>query len=318
MQRRDFLKTTMSGAAGVLAAGPLSAGGDGTDAEASAEQGVPDASRGGSRIEGRLAEPRLRLSLAAYSFRNQLQAKEDPLTLEAFIDYCARQGLDGTELTSYYFPRTDRDFLTSLKRRAIVNGLTITGTPIGNDFCVEPGAAFDEQLAKAKAWVDHAGVLGAQTIRVFAGRAPKGVSAKLATERAIAGLRQLADYAAEKGVLLALENHGGVTATADGLLRIVESVASPWLGINLDTGNFHQDVYESLERVAPYAVSVQVKAETREGKAAPVETDWSRVVALLQKASYRGFLALEYEGREDVWRAVPEGLEKLRRAIELG
>jgi sugar phosphate isomerase/epimerase len=70
-------------------------------------------------------------------------------------------------------------------------------------------------------------------------------------------------------VILALENHGGgVTTTADELLRIVRKIDSSYFGVNLDTGNFHtKDPYDDLARVAPYAVNVQVKTEIRrEGK----------------------------------------------------
>ena len=53
--------------------------------------------------------------------------------------------------------------------------------------------------------------------------------------------------AAEKcGVLLGLENHWGLARTPEGLLRIVNAVNSPWLGVTLDTGNFLEDPYEKL------------------------------------------------------------------------
>ena len=62
----------------------------------------------------RVGGPRLRLGLAAYSFRDFFKdstVKQPPaqgersLTMEGFIDHCAEWGVDGAELTSYYFPK---------------------------------------------------------------------------------------------------------------------------------------------------------------------------------------------------------------------
>ena len=132
---------------------------------------------------------------------------------------------------------------------------------------------------------------------------------------AIDGLKEVSEYAGERGVLLALENHGGITAKADQLLALVRGVDSPWLGVNLDTGNFHEDVYESLEKAAPYAVAVQVKVEVKESGGEAREMDFPRLVRILRQAGYRGYVALEYEARPDPRTAVPRYLSKLREAI---
>ena len=237
------------------------------------------------------------------------------MTLEGFVDYCAEQELQATELTEYYFRDKSPGYICALRRRAYVNGLAISGAPLGNDFWHPPGPARDKQLAHVKAWIDVVALLGSQTIRVFAGKAKKGSSEADALKLAIAGLKEVSEYAGKKGVLLAIENHGGITSTADQLLALVKGVDSPWLGVNLDTGNFHTDVYASLEKAAPYAVAVQVKVHIREGKKAAEEADFKRIAAILKSAGYRGYVALEYEAKEDPLKAVPRYLDKLREAL---
>ncbi len=305
MNRRQFLGASVAAAA----CGSLPAVG-----HASAE-GAADQPAAVSKISDRLPGSHLPLSLAAYSFRKELSGKEPEMTLDDFVDFCARQGLDATELTSYYFRRTDAEYLCSLRRRAAVNGLAISGTPVGNDFCKAPGPEREAQIAHVKQWIDHVAVLGSQTIRVFAGRISKGVSEEQARAWCIEGLKEVAEYAGQRGILLGLENHGGITATVEQLLALVRGVDSPWLGVNLDTGNFHQRVYESLEAAAPWAVSCQVKVETREGRDPPQKTDFRRVATILRNAGYRGWVALEYEAREPACEAVPRYLEELRRAL---
>ena len=75
----------------------------------------------------------------------------------------------------------------------------------------------------------------------------------LLSDRVVGAVRALLRRAAERGVILAPENHGGgVTTSADELLRIVRKIDSPYLGVNLDTANFHTKApYHDLARVAP-------------------------------------------------------------------
>ena len=212
-----------------------------------------------------------------------------------------------------------KTFLAELRRRAYVNGLAISGTPVGNNFCLPPGAKRDEQIAHVSQEVDRYRCAARLTDdpRVCRRAFLKGSPVDEARALAVAGLKETAAYAGERGVILALENHGGITARAKDLLYLVDAVASPWLGVNLDTGNFHaDDPYLELERAAPYAVSVQVKVEVRGPDRVSKATDYDRIVSILKNANYRGYVALEYEAKEPAKEAVPHHLAALRSAVE--
>lgn len=266
--------------------------------------------------------PHFKLSLAAYSFNRWLPKAWVPedlekakFSLEKFIDYCAEQNLDGCELTAYYFPKTiTTEYLLSLKERAHRQGLSISGTAIGNDFCIADPAKREQALEMCRNWVDYSAILGAPAIRIFAGNVPKGDTEDAARERCIAGINESLKYAATKGVYLALENHGGITATTEQMLKIIEGVdPSPWFGVNFDGGNFRtDDPYADLAKIAPYAVNSQVKVEMFPGgKKEPA--DLARVVQILRDAGYRGFITLEYEASEDPLEAIPGHLAELRK-----
>lgn len=272
----------------------------------------------------RVGPPRLRLSLAAYSFRDFFRdrpgtpappAKPD-LDLPGFIDFCARHGCEGAELTSYYFPRPATDeFLLSVRRHAFLRGVSISGTAVGNTFTVPAGPKRDAEIAGVKDWIRKASVLGAPHIRVFAGNA-EGGSAADSRRRAIEALEECGEVAGRAGVFLGLENHGGVVSEVQDLLEIVRAVRSPWVGINLDSGNFHSaDPYADLERCVPYAVNVQVKVEIRRAGGKPEPTDIPRVAKLLRDGGYQGWVALEYEAAENPWTAVPRHLAALGEAL---
>ena len=263
----------------------------------------------------RSGPPRLKLSIAGYSYRKLLTAKEKPMTLDDFIEKGAELGLDAVEPTSYYFRDTSPKYLRHLRSKAFRLGLDISGTAVGNDFGHPPGAKRDGQIAHVKKWVDHAEILGAPVIRIFAGHAKKGQTPDEAHKLMVEGIEACCAYAGEHGIYLALENHGGPTVTAEAMLEIVKDVQSPWFGVNLDTGNFRSaDPYADMAAVAPYALNVQVKVELRvAGKAEP--SDYKRIVKILRDAGYRGYLALEYEAREDPLSAIPRHVAALREAI---
>jgi sugar phosphate isomerase/epimerase len=264
--------------------------------------------------------PKFKFSLAAYSYRDLLTAQKGDdrprLTLFDFVDDCAKMGLEGTELTSYYFPPdTDDAYLRKLKQHCFRMGLDVSGTAVGNDFCHPPGPERDKQLASVKQWVDRAEILGAPIIRIFSGSVKENQDEAASRRLAVAAIEECCEYAGRHGVYLALENHGGLTATIDGLLGLVRDVQSPWFAVNLDTGNFNSsDPYSDLARLAPYAMNVQVKVSMHPaGKREPA--DFKRLARIMAGAAYRGYIVLEFEEPEGPREACPRHIEQLREAF---
>jgi sugar phosphate isomerase/epimerase len=297
--RREFLAQSARTAAGVAAGALL-------PRAAAAIEPIPRS--GGAEFK---------YSLAAYSYRNLLQGRNASLTLADFIDDCAKMKLDGTELTSYYFPSpVTREYLLARKEQCRRLGLEISGTAVGNDFGHPPGEKREQQIALVKSWVDHSQVLGAPVIRIFAGHQQKDVTPQETRRLIVDGIEECCDYAGQHGVKLALENHGGPTATAAGLLALVRDVKSPHFGVNLDTGNFHtESIYDDLAQSAPYAINVQVKVVVSgpDGKKQP--TDFARLARILRDVAYQGYIVLEYEEAGDPREECPKYMEQIRAAF---
>ena len=273
----------------------------------------------------RTGRPYMKLGLAGYSFNRQMVRRgtrdaiaRAEMNIEKFIDYCSKLDLDACELTAYYFPKTvTQDDLLRVKEHTFRLGLDISGTAIGNNFCLPEGEERDRQLADTREWIDHAAVMGAPHIRIFAGTTPKGDTESAAIDRCIQGINESVAYAATKGVILGLENHGGVTANPDTMVGILKAVEpSPWFGVNLDSGNFQtDDPYAGLQKIASYAVNAQIKVMMRpNGGREPA--DFDRIINILKDAGYRGYVVLEYEESEDPFEAIPRHLDALRKSIE--
>jgi sugar phosphate isomerase/epimerase len=254
-------------------------------------------------------KPRLRPALCAYSFREDLQ--KGTLKYEDLIRISAENDLDGIDMTVYWFPNTENSFLIPLKRAAYKAGIEIYSISIRTELTKPAGPARVEQTANLKKWIDVAAKLGAGHIRVFGGAVPKDSTEADAAKWVAEILSPTAEYAGQHGVILGLENHGGITDKAENIIQIVKQVNSPWVGINLDTANFRTRIYEQIEMIAPHAVNVQVKAMVRDEKG-PAPSDWDRVAGMLVANNYRGYLALEYEEKAPALTATPALLKKLR------
>ncbi len=287
----------------------------GVTAGALAAASIPAAASDPPKRNGK---PRLKLSLAAYSFRDFLTGKSQPnMNLEEFIARSAAMDLDAVELTSYYFPReVTPEYIAKLKRQCYILGLDISGSPIANTFTHPAGAARDKELNHTRTWIDHAAALGSPVIRIFAGNVQPGQSKEDAKRNCIETIELACEYAGKRGVLLGLENHGGIVAEANDLIDIVKGVRSEWCGVNLDTGNFHTaDPYADMEKCAPYAVSVQVKTEITPKGGAKQAADLKREVQILKNVGYRGYVTLEYEAAQNPLEGVPRYLEQLRALL---
>ncbi|MCA9262459.1 MAG: sugar phosphate isomerase/epimerase [Planctomycetales bacterium] len=264
-------------------------------------------------------EGQLKLALAGYSLRSYLTLRpgtERSLDLFGFVDYCASLGLDGAELTQYYFPpETTQDYVLRLKRHAHLAGVDITGGAIRDNVTVAAGADRDKELDHIQQWVEHYADLGAPVIRVFAGRPASDVAPELAVERAAEALQLASDRAGERGVMLAIENHD-FTTNIDYLMQIVQRVDSPWFGVNFDSGNFSEssDPYGDMARIAPYAVNAQMKARINSQNGSQA-ADFPRIVGILREAGYRGYLTFEYEEKPDPYEEIPKYLDQLRAAL---
>jgi sugar phosphate isomerase/epimerase len=275
-------------------------------------------------------KPRIRLAVSTYSYWHFTPTK---YPIERVIDNAAAIGFDGVEILHRQMKNETQGYVNGLKRAAFRHGLSFPMLSIHQDFV-------DPDPAKRQRDIDHtihcielAHRLGISCIRLNSGRwrtiasfddlmKVKGKEPPIAGYTNDDAFRWCSDSinaclpAAERhGVVLALENHWGLTTDPDDLLRIYEAVDSPWLRINMDTGNYAGDPYEGIEKLAPHAVIVQAKTYYGGGKWYTLDLDYPRIAGILRKHDFRGWVSLEMEGEEDASTAVPKSYEVLRTAF---
>jgi sugar phosphate isomerase/epimerase len=261
---------------------------------------------------------RIRIGLNAYSFNRPLMA--GTMTIPDVLNYCAKNNLDGVDLTGYYFkgyPNAPTDEnLYSIKRAAFLNGVTITGTGVRNDFALTDPSSRRGHIQLVKDWIDVAAKLGSDMVRVFSGReVPKGFTFDQVLEWMVPAFQECAEYGSKHGVIVGLQHHDDFLKTADETIRVVQAVKSEWFSVILDVGSLRQgDPYAEIEKLLPYASNWQIKEHVWYGtKQVPI--DLPRIRAIIDKVGYRGFTPIEALGPGNPEEVVTAFLNKVRQAF---
>jgi len=255
---------------------------------------------------------RFRTAICAYSFRKGLQ--DQAFTYANLIRMAAELGADGIDLTTYWLPDTSDQTLFGLKKLAYRSGVALYTIGIRARMAQPTPELQAAEIELVRKWLDVAVRLGASHMRIFGGAVPKGATEDQAVAWAVETLKRAAEDAGKKGVILVVEDDGGITTNADRTVEIVKKADSPWVGINLDIGNFPDDGYRQIEMCAPYATNVHYKSEVHVAKKGE-STDVGRVLEILAKAGYRGYLALEYEAAGDPATEVPKLIAQMQQAM---
>jgi sugar phosphate isomerase/epimerase len=276
------------------------------------------------------AQRRIQLAVSTYSYWH---FKPTKYPIEDVIEDAARLGFDGVEILHRQMTDESPAYVNSLKKRAFTLGLSMPMLSIHQDF-VSPAA---DERAKM---IDHtvrclelAARLGIPCVRLNSGRwktipdfndlmKVKGDEPPLpgykledAIGWCVSSIEKCLPTCEKLGVMLALENHWGLTTSIDNLLNIHQKVNSPWLGINMDTGNYPGDPYAGIERLAPKATIVQAKTYYGGGEWYTLDLDYKRIAGILRKANYNGWVSLEMEGKESPKTAVAKSYDVLRQAF---
>lgn len=272
------------------------------------------------------------IGVSTYSFW-QFNGPKENSPIEDCIEKAAEMGFDGIEFLLVQMQSEENSYLQKLKRQAFHAGLDIMGFSTHQGFVFPEKEKRQSEIDKTINQIELAYKLGIPTMRLNTGRwgtsgsfdelmANKGIEPVLegytddeGFKWVIDAIEQCIPVAERCGVVLGLENHWGLGRTAEGVLRIVDAVNSPWLQITSDTGNFLERQYEQLEMMAPKTSLVQAKTYFGGGKWYTLEIDYPRVAEIFRKVDYRGYVSVEFEGEEDPMTAVPKSLEMVRNAF---
>jgi len=273
---------------------------------------------------------RVQFGTSTYSYWHFLRKK---VPIETVIEKACALELDGIEVLHRQMTEESAPYLQKLKRLAFINGLDLYALSIHQNFVSPDADRRQAQIDHTLHCIDLAHELGIPSIRLNSGRwgtirsfdelmAKQGIEPPLpgyteddAFKWVIGATEKCLPRAEKAGVILALENHWGLTRNAEGVLRIVNAIRSPWLRVTMDTGNFLEAPYDDLEKLAPHAVLVHAKTYFGGGVWYTLDLDYNRIARILRKVNYTGYVSLEYEGKEDADSGVKKSFDLLRKTL---
>ncbi len=285
-----------------------------------------------SQTEPQRAAPgsRIRLGVSTYSYWH---FSEEKYPIENVIDHAAALGFEGVEILHRQMENETPEYMNALKRRAWDEGLDLIMLSIHQDFVDPSEDKRQEAISHTKHCIDLAHQMGIPAIRLNTGRwgtirsfddlmaangdepALEGYTDEDAIGWCVDSIRECLPHAAQAGVVMGLENHWGLSTKVDVLLRIHQEVGDPWLGINMDTGNYVGDPYPQMEQLAPHANIVQAKTYPGGGVWYTLDLDYGRIAEILRNAGFKGYVSLEMEGEAPAEQAVAESYQVLREAF---
>ena len=281
---------------------------------------------------------RIKLGIATYSYWH---FKPPKVSIETVIEKAAEIGVEGLDILHQQMdlpekePLTPahRSYLQKLKRHAFRNGIAPVCLSIHQNFVQPDPAERQKQVEHTHKCLEIAYELGVPCIRLNSGRwgtiksfddlmKARGIEPILPGHSEDDGFKWCIECiekcipkAEQCGVVMALENHWGLSRTPEGQLRLINAVPSPWLGALMDTGNFMEDPYDKLKMIASKTVYAQAKTYYGGGEWYTLDLDYDRIANILHDAGYTGYISLEFEGKENPDIAVPKSIELLRRTI---
>ena len=272
----------------------------------------------------------VKLGISSYSYWHFRPPK---VTIEQVIEKTSALGVPGVDILHRQMDGEDPAYLRKLKRHAFLNGVDLICLSIHQDFVSPEADSRKKNIEHTKKCIRLAHEMGIPSIRLNSGRwgtardfnhlmelrgkepILPGHTEDEGFKWCIDSIEECLPEAEKRGVHLALENHWGLTRTPEGLLRIANAIESPWLGVLMDTGNFMEDPYDKLEKIAPFTTFVQAKTYFGGGEWYTLDLDYPRIAKILSKVGYNGYVSIEFEGKAPAEKGVPQSVELLRRAF---
>jgi sugar phosphate isomerase/epimerase len=267
-------------------------------------------------------QPAARLAVASYPFRAYIISpgnrdrdnKQPGMDLKDFAAMVVREfKVHNVELLGEHFPSTRSDYLRELRRAVDDAGAHVVNLPVS-----PAGSLYDPHgdirkraVDDAKRWVDVAVALGSPGVRVHI--APvEGVEPDVG--KASESLSQIASYAATKNVVVTLENDDPRSEDAFFCVKLIETVATPFLRALPDFCNSmlkggEEYNYKAVTAMFRHAYNISHVKDSEVDNGKVYRVDMAKTFGIAKSAGYRGYFSMEWEGEADPYTGTRKLIE---------
>lgn len=273
--------------------------------------------------------PRERIAVSSWSFRdyitNPRNANTPPrnprMDLKDFGQYVA-DNFHVRNIEPYYlhFRSIEPDYLAELRESLLRGNSHPVNIAIGHriSFYDRDASVRRRAVDYVKQWVDVAGSIGSPSIRT---NLPKASNSALNVPLTVDSLRRVVEYAAKKNIVVNLENDDVVDEDAFLLVKIIDSIDSPYLRALPDfansmmTGNAAFN-YRAVEALFHRAYCICHAKDFDAGENGQrFSIDLQRTFQIVKSAGYRGFFSIEYSGLKDPYAPTQKLIERCVRYL---
>jgi sugar phosphate isomerase/epimerase len=238
------------------------------------------------------------ISLAAWSVHRMFFA--DKIKQIDMPELCRKEfDIGGLELVNSFFASPQYTYCKDLRKRAEDSGVKILLIMCDGegDMCHSDPTERRQAVRNHRKWLDAAHLLGCHSIRCNASGAEPGDPD--AVKRCAESFAALVELARPDKLNVIIENHWGFSSDPDALLAVLKEVNDPFFGTLPDFGNFppEADRYEAVRKMMPYAKGVSAKCYGFDREGNETTIDYARMMRIVLDAGYRGFVGIEYEGK---------------------
>ncbi|MCS7462052.1 sugar phosphate isomerase/epimerase [Paenibacillus doosanensis] len=280
----------------------------------------------------------MKLGLSSYSLVRAIRSQQ--MDILGGIDWIAENGGEHVEIVPIGFSLTDNpELIDAIREKAAAAGIEVSNYAIGANFITETREQYESEIERVKREVDIAHGLGVKRMRhdVASRKDNSIIRFQEDLEPLASACRQIADYAAQYGIVTSVENHGYYIQASDRVQALIHAVDRPNFRTTLDIGNFmcaDENSVVAVQKNMPYASMVHVKDfywrpahlnpgpgwfQTAGGnhlRGAIVghgDIDMRQVLGIVKRSGYDGYISVEFEGMEDCIAGSKMGLDNVRR-----
>ena len=250
----------------------------------------------------------MKIACCSWSFRKAFDRGE--LDLMTFIDLAAEAGFDGVEPATSTFASVRRRYLRDVTDRLTDRRIEISTLAVANDFAHPDPKERASQSDDVIGWLWVMKELGVERLRTFLGFPPDGADPDEMRARVWECCERIVPQAERTGRVLCVENHEGILGTADEVLKLIDHFATAYLQINVDPANFvagqadrtpaeREPLYADAARLARHAQHFHLKLRDFDPEGNPSNLDVPRLLDILRKACYRGWISFEIFGTDE-------------------
>jgi sugar phosphate isomerase/epimerase len=252
----------------------------------------------------------MEIGIGSWSLRNLIRSGE--LSLVDYPRFVKEEfGVKYVELSQQHFASVDSQYLSKIRQSLDEAEVAVLNVPVDLGDISNPNDR-DRQhdIRVLELWIDIAAYLRSSAVRVNTGKHQD----EAGFQRTVASLRHLAEYCAERGLVLVLENHGGISSDPASIERLFKEVGKGNFRSCPDFGNFREEQrLEGLRVISQYAFLAHAKTYDFEPNGEFSAFDFGSCMKVLKESGFDGVVSVEFEGKGNQVSGVRQSIELMKK-----